>query len=140
MCQAVLTTHCPAAAASGSSPGWSGTTTSAGTQTSSPYPPHRVVPKTSKSAHRSGRHLAHCAQRPQLYCCRAVTRSPVRMAPAWLPTATTVPVNSAPSTMGSWNGHREVPARESRSEWLTPHACTCTRTSPAPNSGSGISA
>ena len=36
MCQAVLTAHCPAAMASRSSSGSRGTTTSAGTQTSSP--------------------------------------------------------------------------------------------------------
>lgn len=36
MCHAVLTTHCPAVMASGSSPGSSDTTTSAGTLTSSP--------------------------------------------------------------------------------------------------------
>ena len=36
MCHAVLTTHCPAAMASGSSSGSRGTTTSAGTRTSSP--------------------------------------------------------------------------------------------------------
>jgi hypothetical protein len=36
MCHAVLTAHCPAAIANGSSAGWSGITTSAGTLTSSP--------------------------------------------------------------------------------------------------------
>ena len=140
MCQAVLTAHCPAAMASRSSAGWRGTTTSAGTLTSSPYPPHRVVPKISKAAQRSGRHRAHWAHRPQLNCWKAVTRSPVRMGPLRSPTPTTVPANSAPRTIGSSNGHREVPARESRSEWLTPQACTWTRTSPGPISGSGMSA
>ena len=140
MCQAVLTAHCPAAMASGSSDGWSGITTSAGTLTSSPYPPQRVVPKISKAAQRSGRHLAHWAHRPQLYCWNAVTRSPAWTGPASAPVPTTVPVNSAPRTIGSLNDHRDVPARESRSEWLTPQACTRMRTSRGPVTGSGISA
>ena len=62
------------------------------------------------------------------------------MCPAWLPDSTTVPVNSAPRTMGSLNGHRDVPARESKSEWLTPQACTRISTSSAPTPGSGMSA
>ena len=37
-------------------------------------------------------------------------------------------------------GHREVPARESKSEWLTPQACTWISTSAKPTPGSRMSA
>ena len=44
-----------------------------------------------------------------------------------------------PSTQGKLNGQRDVPARESRSEWLRPHACTATTTSSGAGTGSGTS-
>ena len=69
-----------------------------------------------------------------------MTRSPVRTDPTSRPTAATVPTNSAPRTHGSPNLHRDVPFRESRSEWLTPQASTRTSTSRGPIAGSATSA
>ena len=101
-----------------------------------PVTSQRVVPKISSDSQRSGHQRAHWVQRPQLYCRSAVTRSPVHDEVTALPTSTTVPTNSAPITIGSANGQRDVPALESRSEWFRPQACTRTSTSSGPQRGS----
>src|SRR5439155_4405068 len=52
------------------------------------------------------------------------------------PISATKPANSAPRTQGNVNGQRDVPARESRSLWLTPQALTSMRTSSPASTGS----
>src|SRR6185312_17443715 len=68
------------------------------------------------------------------------TGSPAAIPSTSAPICATRPANSAPSTHGSGSGQREVPARESRSLWLSPHACTSTSTSCSPQGGSSTCA
>ncbi len=129
------------AATSGSVPGGWRHTLVAGTATRSAYPPSRSMPMLTVFGHSCRRPARHDRHRPHTMCPSTLTRSPTSTVSTPLPSSTTRPAISWPSTTGgrtalcahaSHDAHVQVGAADARSAARGSAPPPAARRGPAP--------